>query len=127
MKRMRGFGVRACCLAAAAGALFGWGADLEAGFRNPPAEAKPQVWWHWMAGNVTRAGITADLEAMARVGIGGAILFDAGLGIRWGVPEGPLVFNTPEWYETVRFAAQEAKRLGLELGMANCSARGFLC
>ena len=121
MKRMRGFGVRACCLAAAAGALFGWGADLEAGFRNPPAEAKPQVWWHWMAGNVTRAGITADLEAMARVGIGGAILFDAGLGIRWGVPEGPLVFNTPEWYETVRFAAQEAKRLGLELGMANCS------
>ena len=98
MKRMRGLGVRACCLAAAAGALFGWGADLEAGFRNPPAEAKPQVWWHWMAGNVTRAGITADLEARARVGIGGAILFDAGLGIRWGVPEGPLVFNTPEWY-----------------------------
>lgn len=94
---------------------------VEAGFRNPPASAKAQVWWHWMAGNVTREGITADLEAMAEVGIGGAILFDAGLGTRWGVPEGSLNFNTPEWYETVRFAAQEAKRLGLELGMANCS------
>jgi len=90
-------------------------------FAHPPAAAKAQVWWHWMAGNVTREGITADLEAMAEAGLGGAILFDAGLGTRWGVPEGPLVFNTPEWYEMVKFAATEAKRLGLELGMANCS------
>ncbi|MGN0833306.1 MAG: glycosyl hydrolase [Kiritimatiellia bacterium] len=97
------------------------GMELEEGFREPPSAAKPQVWWHWMAGNVTREGITADLEAMAEVGIGGAILFDAGLGTRWGVPEGTLDFNTPQWYETVRFAAQEAKRLGLELGIANCS------
>ena len=48
-------------------------AGLESGFRAPPDAAKPQVWWHWMAGNVTRAGITADLEAMAEAGIGGAI------------------------------------------------------
>ena len=91
------------------------------GFRNPPQSARSQVWWHWMAGNVTKNGITADLEAMAEVGIGGAILFDAGLGARWGVPEGPIAFNTPEWYAMVRFAAEEAKRLGLELGIANCS------
>ncbi len=97
------------------------GEDLARGFADPPASAKSQVWWHWMAGNVTREGITADLEAMADAGLGGAILFDAGLGIRWGVPEGTLVFNTPEWYETVKFAATEAQRLGLELGMANCS------
>ncbi len=97
------------------------GDDLALGFADPPASAKSQVWWHWMAGNVTREGITADLEAMADAGLGGAILFDAGLGTRWGVPEGPLVFNTPEWYATVKFAAMEARRLGLELGMANCS------
>ena len=108
-------------LAAAGAAMAADAADLEAGFKTPPSSAKPQVWWHWMAGNVTREGITADLEAMADAGIGGAILFDAGLGTRWGVPEGPLEFNTPEWYDTVKFAATEAKRLGLELGMANCS------
>ena len=96
-------------------------ANLAQGFANPPDSAKPQVWWHWMGGNVTKEGITADLEAMANVGIGGAILFDAGLGSRWGVPDGPLVFNTPAWYETVKFAATEAKRLGLELGITNCS------
>ena len=42
------------------------------GFAAPPAAARPHVWWHWMNGNVTKAGITADLEAMAKAGIGGA-------------------------------------------------------
>ena len=37
---------------------------LRAGFAAPPDAAKPQTWWHWMNGNVTKAGITADLEAM---------------------------------------------------------------
>ena len=31
-----------------------------------------------MNGNVTREGITADLEAMKRVGIGGAQIFNVG-------------------------------------------------
>ena len=54
------------------------GADDRAreGFQNPPDSAKPQTWWHWMNGNVTKEGITADLEAMQRVGIGGAQIFD---------------------------------------------------
>ena len=33
-----------------------------------------------MNGNVTREGITADLEAMERVGIGGAQIFNVGEG-----------------------------------------------
>ena len=27
---------------------------LETGFLNPPDSAKPQTWWHWMNGNVTK-------------------------------------------------------------------------
>ena len=42
---------------------------LVAGFVLPPASAHPQTWWHWMNGNITKEGITADLEAMHRVGI----------------------------------------------------------
>ena len=37
-------------------------------FANPSKSARPHTWWHWMNGNVTKAGITADLEAMANVG-----------------------------------------------------------
>jgi hypothetical protein len=29
---------------------------LEAGFLNPPESAKPQTWWHWMDGYVTKPG-----------------------------------------------------------------------
>ncbi|MFM1794150.1 MAG: hypothetical protein RL642_535, partial [Bacteroidota bacterium] len=40
-------------------------------FINPPAAAKPRVWWHWMNGNITKEGIQKDMEWMERSGIGG--------------------------------------------------------
>ena len=86
-------------------------------FRNPPHEAKPHTWWHWMNGNVTKEGITADLEAMARVGIGGAQIFDAGLAL----PKGPVAFASDAWFDCLVHADREAKRLGIELCIANCS------
>jgi len=39
-------------------------------FRDPPAAARPRVWWHWLNGNVTREGIRRDLDWMKQVGIG---------------------------------------------------------
>ena len=29
---------------------------LAEAFQNPPAEARPRVWWHWMNGNITKDG-----------------------------------------------------------------------
>jgi hypothetical protein len=46
---------------------------LETGFRQPSPDARPWVYWFWLNGNITSAGITADLEAMKRVGIGGVL------------------------------------------------------
>ncbi|HEV2692630.1 MAG TPA: glycosyl hydrolase [Verrucomicrobiae bacterium] len=90
---------------------------LAAGFASPPASARPQTWWHWMNGNVTKEGITADLEAMQRVGIGGVQIFNAGEGI----PAGPVKFNSPEWHDMFKFAVSEADRLGLEVCIHNCA------
>src|SRR6266850_412123 len=45
--------------------------DLEQGFLHPPDSARPWIFWFWLNGNITSNGITADLEAMKRVGIGG--------------------------------------------------------
>jgi hypothetical protein len=70
-----------------------------------------------MNGNVTREGITADLEAMQRVGIGGAQIFNVGCGI----PVGPVEFLTPEWRGMMKHAAQEADRLDMELCLHNCA------
>ena len=49
------------------------GDELERAFASPPASARPWVYWFWMDGNVSREGITADLEAMQRAGLGGVI------------------------------------------------------
>lgn len=89
--------------------------DLEAGFSNPPHAALPQTWWHWMNGNITKEGITADLEAMKQIGLGGAQIFNVA-----GVPAGPVNFMSPEWRALVKHAAREADRLGLELAIHNC-------
>ena len=90
---------------------------LQAGFLNPPDSAKPQTWWHWMNGNITRAGITADLEAMQQIGLGGATIVN----VDCGIPRGPVNFMSPEWREDFKFAVSEASRLGLELCVENCA------
>jgi hypothetical protein len=92
-------------------------ANLEESFRIPPDSAKPHTWWHWMNGNVTRQGITADLEAMARVGIGGFQAFD----VTDRTPAGPVGYMSDEWRELMKHAIQEADRLGLEMCLHNCA------
>jgi hypothetical protein len=91
--------------------------DLDRGFENPPEAARPRAWWHWMNGNVTKEGITADLEWMKRVGIAGMQMFDGDMGVPQ-FTEKRLVWMTPEWKDAFRHAAAEADRLGLEMSMA---------
>lgn len=90
---------------------------LAAGFTNPPASARPHTWWHWMNGNVTKAGITADLEAMKQAGIGGAQMFT----VDQEIPAGPAKYGGPLWRELTAFAVKEAARLGIELCIHNCA------
>ena len=74
---------------------------LEAGWQNPPTEARLRAYWWWLNGNVTKASITRDLEEMKAKGFGGAVIIDAGGASQEGndnVPHGPTFF-TPEWRE----------------------------
>ena len=94
------------------------GDPLLDGFRDPPASARPRVWWHWMNGNITKAGIAEDLAWMKRVGIGGLQNFDANQATPQIVPH-RLVYMTPDWKDAFRFAAETADRLDLELTIAS--------
>ncbi|MGN6643911.1 MAG: glycosyl hydrolase, partial [Verrucomicrobiota bacterium] len=91
--------------------------SLEKGFLNPPDSAKPQTWWHWMNGNISKAGITADLEAMKEIGLGGATIVN----VDCGIPRGDVPFMSPAWREDFKFAIQEAHRLGLDMTVENCA------
>ncbi|WP_242009452.1 glycosyl hydrolase [Lacibacter cauensis] len=91
--------------------------SVEQSFLNPPQSAKPWVFWYWMHGAFSKEGITADLEAMKEVGIGGAFLMPI-KDTTSKIPFQPTVRQlTPEWWNLVKFAMQEAKRLNLQLGM----------
>jgi hypothetical protein len=84
---------------------------------NPPQDAKPRVWWHWMNGNVTKEGIAADLAWMNKVGIGGVQNFDAQL-MTPHIVDKPVSYMTDEWQDLFRFALAEAQKYDFEYAIA---------
>ena len=90
--------------------------DIEKKFTAWPDEAKPRAWWHWMNGNITRQGITSDLEHMKSAGLGAAYIFN----VSDNIPHGPVQVLSDAWFDLMVFAIQEADRLGLQMGMHNC-------
>ena len=103
------------------------GDDIDAAFTRPPATARPLVYWFWMGRNVTREGITGDLEALKDAGFGGATMCHlSDTSAPWGCPiaDSPLPEIVPyaddAWWELLHHAAREAHRLGLEFGFINC-------
>jgi len=94
-------------------------ADLERDFQNPPPETtKPRCYWYWMDGQITKAGITRDLEAMKRVGIG-----EGYIGIISGQSGTPTTSTskalTDEWWSFIEHAVREGTRLGVDVGLFN--------
>lgn len=111
--------VLACLLLGALGGRAVAIDELADGFRVPPHEARPRVYWWWLNNLVSREGITRDLEEFQAKGIGGVLLFSAGAPAG-DMPHGPD-FMSPEWRELVKHAVREADRLGLEVSINLCS------
>ncbi len=85
--------------------------DWATSFAAPPPSARPWVYWFWMDGNLSREGMTADLQAMRAAGLGGMIVMEVDVGI----PRGPVEFMSPQWQTLFAHAAHEAERLGLQM------------
>jgi len=88
-------------------------------FENPPPSARPWVYGFWLNGNVTKEGVTADLEAMKRVGIGGmTLMWGSGLG---ATVKDPVKFLSLEYWDILKHTIREADRLGLKINLTNGS------
>ena len=101
---------------------------LEEDFDAPPQSRGAYAWWHWCGGNVSKPGITRDLEAMKAAGLAGATVFfvDALSNFSMDNAFDPaMTYRSDRWWELFGFAAAEAKRLGLELGY--CNGAGYSC
>ncbi len=84
-------------------------------FRDPPSDTRPQTLYFWMNGNVTQAGIDADLDAIKKAGLGGVLVFDGSD----DVPKGPVDYLSPQWLGLMTHMMGKAGDLGLQVGMHN--------
>jgi hypothetical protein len=90
---------------------------LESGFANPPDQAAPWCYYYWISDNISREGITKDLEAMKRIGIREALIGNIFLDNQ---PAGPIKVLSEEWWQLVEHAIREGGRLGVNIAMFNC-------
>lgn len=88
-------------------------APLDDAFRNPAGETKPWCCWYWLKNDISKEGVTKDLEAMPRVGIKLAMIGN----IEGG---GPVKMFSPEWYAITRHPARDRS---LSTEHANTSMR----
>ena len=94
-------------------------------FSNPPESARPGVLWMWMGSNLSRQGITKDLEALKKAGFNRTTMFSlADITTPWAAeiknsPTPEIISWTEPWWKLVRHAAEESKRLQMEFGMFN--------
>ncbi|MEI6647149.1 MAG: glycosyl hydrolase, partial [bacterium] len=90
---------------------------LAAAFANPPPESRPGIYWFWMNNQVSREGITKELEAMAKAGIGRAYI--GIISFRAGVDDKERPALSEPWWDNVRHAIREAGRVGVDIGFFN--------
>lgn len=92
--------------------------ELSKNFKSPAIEYHPETWFHLNGNNISKEGLTLDLEAIKHAGLQGIHLFN-----KAGQPYSDvdqIKILSPEWEDMIRHAADECKRLGLKFTMQNC-------
>jgi len=92
----------------------------KADFQTPTQSTKVNTWWHWISGNISRDGITKDLESMKKQGVSQATILNVGSWVPMEIVKPPVKFYTDEWFGMFKWALQEANRLGITIGVHNC-------
>ncbi|NND08905.1 MAG: glycoside hydrolase family 2 [Saprospiraceae bacterium] len=91
--------------------------EMNSNFQDPPDNLKPWTYYYWINNHVSKEGITKDLEAMKKVGIGTALI--ANMNLR-DQEQGKVDMLSEEWKELTRYAIREGGRLGMDIGLFNC-------
>lgn len=80
-------------------------------------ESKPWTRWWWMGSAVDSAGITYNLEALGKAGIGGVEITPI-YGVK-GKEAQYIDYLSPRWMNMLAFTESEAARLGIAVDMSN--------
>lgn len=90
--------------------------NIQTGFISPEDNNSVWCYWYWINDDISKEGITKDLEAMKSVGIGTAFIGN----INPPEVDGPVPMLSEEWWECMVHAVNEGKRIGVDIGTFNC-------
>jgi len=96
-------------------------AEFSRGFRTPPASAQPIVYHWWLGGDVDTVRLREELQSFKEAGISGFTIFEIGSRDTVLVGAGPA-FLGDESLEILKFAIEEAGKLGLDVGLNTASS-----
>ena len=89
--------------------------------RVPEPVKGPEIWLEVLGGNLTKAGLTADLEAIAEGGFSGIHFFHIERdGLSWPGVTDPIPCMSAKWDDVMTHLGRECQRLGLRLTIQNC-------
>ncbi len=116
--RMTSALVFAACLASSSYCTAQTAESVAREFRSPSRKYRPDTWFHVIGYNMSKDGLTKDLEAIKAAGLGGIQLFCRGGGDFPRVK--PVVPLSPEWFSLIGHASRECERLDLTFTLQNC-------
>lgn len=90
--------------------------NVYSGFEQPEEDNTVWCYWYWINDDISKDGITKDLEAMKKAGIGGALIGN----INPAHKDGKVPMLSEEWWSHMVYAVEEGERLGVDIGVFNC-------
>jgi len=90
--------------------------EIKNNFEVPAADNTLWCYYYWINDDIAKEGVTKDLEAMKKAGIGAVFIGN----INPYESDGKVPLFSNEWWEVLKHTFVEAKRIGIEVGMFNC-------
>ncbi|MEM8765342.1 MAG: glycosyl hydrolase [Bacteroidota bacterium] len=91
-------------------------AQIKTDFVTPSDDNTLWCYWYWIGDDISKEGITKDLEAMKKAGIGGAFIGN----INPEEKDGKVPMLSEDWWDHMVHAVNEGKRIGVDIGSFNC-------
>jgi hypothetical protein len=90
--------------------------SMVADFISPTDENTLWCYWYWIGDDISKEGITKDLEAMKAAGIGATFIGN----INPEEKDGKVPMLSEDWWDHMIHAVNEGKRIGVDIGSFNC-------
>ncbi len=90
--------------------------QIQQAFTIPLDANRVWCYYYWIGDDISKEGVTRDLEAMKAFGIGAVLIGN----INPDEKNGRVPLFSQEWWDITVHAVNEGKRLGIDIGFFNC-------